>query len=490
MALQVHGKPNYKVLFADSPIVHLVYDSAVIQASPAKYKIKYIADIYVTSIGANMITAVNKVATLKVIPNATGRGIFDLSSVVRNYTSPDYEGGIVNFHNNTEKSTYNGDDWSRKEPHTIHQIDNFSTNRYSMKYIRARFKIEYAETATGDVSVAAGHTDGDKLLIFNGVINGTDVLNHDATYTPAYNLNYFNFIMNDTDAKFLTNAPTKQYIRDDDFCTLSYFTEMNTDDGLFQVGSNVSSNTYPSVYQIKTQFYYNGSTTGGVITKTSSMANGGTFGNDQYANNKLQFVGVGTGNLIGSGQALPANWDYYTVIAYDDLGVAISDTYSFYRQVDCGKGYENIRLTWLNKFGTWDYYNFNKKSVRGLSSDRKSYKQISGVWNEDKYRQVDHLGGQKTFHTNIKESITINTDFITETEAQWLEELFISNDVYILNQRTTDILTALGAGIINKYIQPVQITSESYVKKTTANDKLIQYTLQLETSRTKRSQRI
>ena len=62
--------------------------------------------------------------------------------------------------------------------------------------------------------------------------------------------------------------------------------------------------------------------------------------------------------------------------------------------------------------------------------------------------------------------------------------------MYILNQRTTDILTALGAGIINKYIQPVQITSESYVKKTTANDKLIQYTLQLETSRTKRSQRI
>ena len=44
--------------------------------------------------------------------------------------------------------------------------------------------------------------------------------------------------------------------------------------------------------------------------------------------------------------------------------------------------------------------------------------------------------------------------------------------------------------ITNKYIEPVVLTTSSYVKKTIANDKLMQYTFEIEKSKTKRTQAV
>ena len=114
-------------------------------------------------------------------------------------------------------------------------------------------------------------------------------------------------------------------------------------------------------------------------------------------------------------------------------------------------------------------------------------KKGSGVWNSNKFKWRAHLGGNKNYTNTTTESITVNTDYLTEAEAEWLEELFISNDVYILNPRSTDNTYE---GYSRKYIKPCTVTTESYTRKTTANDKLIQYTLELTTSKTKKAQRI
>ena len=42
-------------------------------------------------------------------------------------------------------------------------------------------------------------------------------------------------------------------------------------------------------------------------------------------------------------------------------------------------------------------------------------------------------------------------------------------------------------GITNKYVEPVSVTTSSYTRKTIANDKLIQYTFQLEKTHNKKS---
>ena len=481
MSLVIEQKPRYRLVPAASNIIYTMYDAVTINPANSKFKIKYIANVYVSKQTSGIINAANRVGVLKVTPNAEGYGIFDLSPLLQNYVSAEYTGGDVHNVNDINTSKYNGVQYSENTPHTIHQIDRFSTNRNCVKFVAVRFNIEAADSATGTVSEQYNsNTIADTILVYNGVVYDTDILNLSSTGNFGYNINYKGFIMNSSADKFASNAPTTQYLRDNDYLTLPYFSQYNYD---FLVGT--ASATHPSVKQLAIQFYYNGATTGSVITNTVNASNGGHAGYMNDSNTKFQFAGVGIGNMKGAGITIPTNWDYYTVQASDDTGAAISQVYYFYKQEEDCKNYETIRLTWLNKFGGWDYYNFTKKSVRTFNTQRKSYTQITGSWNTSRFRPDGHTGGKKYFTNNTKESITLNTDYITEEEAIWLEELFNSNDVYILQQRSTD---DANEGYLRKYVKPTTITNSSHTRKTKANDRLIQYTFNIEVDKTKKSQ--
>ncbi len=481
MAITILQKPKYKLIPASSKIIFTLTDNVVLAN---KKKIKFVAEVYVSNKSGNISNIIeNRVAVLKTTPNGEGSAIFDLSPILQSHVSPDYDGGTVHNTNTNFHSQYNGTDYSDTTPHTIHQIDDFSTNRNSVRFFKVMFNVEAAASLTGSVTQQYNtDTPSDVFLIYNGVLYDTDTIKMDVNGNFGYHLGHQNLIMNSSGDKFFTNAPTTQYVRTADYLTLPFISQYNDD---FRVG--VSGITNPSIRYIKIQFYYNGSTTGSLITKEIQASTGGHSGYMSDSNVKLQFAGVGTGNLVGSGVSLPANWDYYTVVAHDYGDNLVSDTYYIYKQDEDCKGYETIRLTWLNKFGTWDYYNFTKKSTRTFNATRKTYSQITGSWNKSKYILNGHSGGSKSFNNTIKESIVLNTDFITEAQSEWLEELFISNDVYILKQRSTD---NTNEGYIRKYLEPVTLTSNSYTRKTQANDRLIQHTLNIQTTRTKKSQRV
>jgi hypothetical protein len=80
----------------------------------------------------------------------------------------------------------------------------------------------------------------------------------------------------------------------------------------------------------------------------------------------------------------------------------------------------------------------------------------------------------------------MNTDFVSESENEMFEELINSPEVYILEGYQTD-----GSfSALNRYVKPVRLTTSSFVKKTVANDKLIQYTFEVEKSKTLRTQSV
>ena len=482
MAVTIEQKPKYRLIPAASNIVFTVKDDVTINPSNSKFKIKYTAEVYVKNQTSGLTNTANRIAVLKVTPNGVGSGIFDLSPILENYVSPDYEGGVVHNSTSTYFSQYNGTDYSETTPHTIHQIDDFSTNRNSVRFFTVRFNVEAADSATGNVTQQySSNTTVDDFLMYNGVLYDTDILNLDSNGRFGYNLGDAGFVMNSSTDSFLTNAPKTQYVRTTDYLTLGFINQYDYD---FRVG--VSGLAVPSIKYITIDFQYNG---GSVLntTKTINASSGGHSGYMSDSNVKLQYAGVGTANLVGGGITLPANWDYYTITAKDSGSNVCSDAYYFYNQEEDCKGFETIRLTWLNKFGVWDYYNFTKKSIRSFNTKRKSYTQITGTWNESKFRLNGHSGGKKNYNSSISEKIKLNTDYITEAEAVWLEELFISNDVYILEQSSTDSATQ---GYMRKYIQPATITNSTHTRKTKANDRLIQYTFEVETTKTKKTQRI
>jgi hypothetical protein len=63
---------------------------------------------------------------------------------------------------------------------------------------------------------------------------------------------------------------------------------------------------------------------------------------------------------------------------------------------------------------------------------------------------------------------TLQTDWISETDGELLEKLIMSTNVYIVENTDTT------------YTEPVMITDTSFIRKTVANNKLIQYTIKIE----------
>ena len=66
------------------------------------------------------------------------------------------------------------------------------------------------------------------------------------------------------------------------------------------------------------------------------------------------------------------------------------------------------------------------------------------------------------------------------------EELINSPEVYLLSGYQTDSSNSL----LNQYVTPVRLTTSSFTRKTIANDKLLQYTFEIEKSKTLRTQSV
>ena len=485
------------MLATDEEIIFVVEDNSVVVGN---FRVKFIAEVYVSSYTGNPFNTTNptasKIATLKVVPNNEGVGIFDLSRILEAYVSPDYLGGETIVAGGVQYHTqYNQDDYSDKKPHSIHQIDKWSLNRNAVRLIGVKFSAEFATSQTGTLTTTT-QIPSERYYIHNAVRQEDDTLaidNNSGNF--GYNYDFNKYVLNSTAAKFLSNAPTTQYIGENDFCTLGFFAQSDGGTGSFTAGSRYgkfvgSSATIARqlIRHIDIKFFLNGVQTGSTITYGNATANGSLTWQTTTPKAQLQYVGVGTANIQGAGNSLPASWDYYTVTARDNDGVVVSDTYSFYKEEVC-KGFEKFRLCWLNRLGVWDYFNFTKRNVRKVNSKRETYQQLKGTWNESRYMKHGYKGGQKVFATNSKEVITLQTDFITEEAAQWLEELFTSPDVFVLQEKSTDTKLGTITNLLNKYVQPCVVITSSYTRKTTANDKLKQYTIEIEMSHNKRIQK-
>ena len=80
----------------------------------------------------------------------------------------------------------------------------------------------------------------------------------------------------------------------------------------------------------------------------------------------------------------------------------------------------------------------------------------------------------------------MNTGFVSENDNVMFEELINSPEVYQLEGFQTDLNNAA----LNQYVTPVRLTTSSFTKKTIANDRLMQYTFEIEKSKTLRTQSI
>tara|TARA_R110002110_G_scaffold119989_3_gene294855 strand:+ start:1009 stop:2406 length:1398 start_codon:yes stop_codon:yes gene_type:complete len=431
------------------------------------FNVSFTAEVFISKTPPNLNLSTDLIGTFKTTPNTIGVGMFDFSSVVENHVKAD---NLCSPFSSYKTTVFNAAPFP-----PLHLIDFLSFSGNIMRYLAIKFNMQGSTTPTGIPEEIPNQNENSvQYRIFNGYVKHTNKLvisGADFGY-PVGQFSPDPIILGGPTSNFVTNAPTTQYANLEDYGTVGVF--------LPQYQENFDNVKFK---------YYN--STGGVlgqdIVDTNIISQTNIQGHLVYlgcypANLRNDpagtFAGLVTAGTIQGG--------YYTFEARDTSNNSISKLYTI--NVNCPdlKNYEPIRLTWLNQWGAWDYYTFTKKSSRTLSTKGSTYTQLEGTWNEKVFRLDGFRGGKKAFRVNATEKIKMNTDFVNESESEWFEELINSPEVYMLEGFQTDITFAM----LNTYVTPVRLTTSSYTRKTIANDKLMQYTFEIEKSKTLRTQAI
>ena len=477
MATTIQQQPLYTTLPVGQQIIFTVLNTGAVESY---WNVKYIAEVHVSTAAINLSSADALVATFKTTPNNAGRGIFDFRPLLESYVSSDNLGT-----DNGAGSRYKNIPYSLNTPHPIHLIDKFCKSMNGIKNFAIQFKVEGSTSQTAPVlTISNSAKNSVQYTFFNGVLqhddyltlgeinaSGTLVAGNNYGYDLSANLLYLGSPV--TPSKFLSNAPTTQYANIDDYGTLPFLNFLpDATDRVQWMKLVYYKNDGTTTNESIEQKYTNGGCTNYNGIFCELMYFGGFPGN--LRNLSTTFEGLVTAGTIQGG--------HYTIQAQTVSGY-LHQIYTINLNCPNTKGYDSIRLTWLNQWGVWDYYTFNKKSVKSLSTNRTTYTQTQGTWNDSIYRIDGFKGGKKNFRVNSTEKIQVNSDFVSEADGQWFEELVNSQEVYILNGYDATE-TAPYNTMTNKYVEPVLITTSSYIRKTIANDKLMQYTFEMERNKT------
>ena len=136
--------------------------------------------------------------------------------------------------------------------------------------------------------------------------------------------------------------------------------------------------------------------------------------------------------------------------------------------------FEPIQLSWENSFGFRDYWTFAKRHDRSVDIKRNDYMQESINYNATSVNVLAGGRGYRTFSQQLTDKYTVRTNWLTDEQAAYLENLFISPDVR----------ANLGNGFVS-----VTLLTTSYVEKTIRKDKMFQYEISFKTAYNINSQR-
>jgi len=279
----------------------------------------------------------------------------------------------------------------------------------SAKTYYVRFGEQYGTSISSSVTVYPNY-ESQYLQVIPAVVDPTD--------------GSYNWPSASSAVTTLTSMPISQSITYDDYGTISVYDRGNI--------NNV---------QVK---FKQGSTT--LQTYTHTIQNG--FYN----------VPVGAKNYGYTG-----NWEYIEV---EVSGVARLNQYRYTAYDQPVK--EKLRFAFINKYGVYDYFNVYNPVRRSVDLTRQNVTlpfvdYSSGTSVYDISRR-----GDTNYYTDIKDKFEVTTQLLDKENANWLEQLLESPEVYI--QRQDDFV-------------PVVITNASYTSNNDqARNKLFEYTITFEPS--------
>ena len=158
---------------------------------------------------------------------------------------------------------------------------------------------------------------------------------------------------------------------------------------------------------------------------------------------------------------IPANTN--TIKVYDTDDTTLLKTIT----VDniCEPKYTPYKLTFVNKLGAYQDFYVYKKSIEAFNVTSETFK--TNTIQSSTVTYPTNASQRQLYNVNAKTNITLNTGFINEAHTSTIEEMLISENIWIRYE--------------NKTLPIIPLTKDMRIKNS-LNDRLVDYTLQFEFS--------
>ena len=193
---------------------------------------------------------------------------------------------------------------------------------------------------------------------------------------------------------------------------------------------------------------YSGSTGNGTYFLSSSVSSSGQI--DDYPIGPLQSgFPISTIGLTN-----------YTLQPYNGA-TALGNKIRY--EVVCEQKYPNVRIKWKNRFGQFDYLNFNMISRESFETTKRTYQPQLGSWESSTLSYQSYDSATRNYINDSNQSISVNSNWLEQDYNEILKQLLVSDEIYWVYDE------------VNDYVRPLTIQTSNIVFKTGVVDKLIQY---------------
>ena len=283
-----------------------------------------------------------------------------------------------------------------------------------------------------------------KQFAWNGVYSHLDFINFDPTpFVPD----------STTPAKWMTSIKTNTELDRDERMWLMAYKNADNQQKDLMIQTNNGTYRITSLYSA------------GVSTNDSYRFIHAAVGPWHLINATSSFTAIGTASF----PMIDSNTKEYSVFYRNQILQQDTETLTFKLKSKCSK-YEKIQLVFLDKLGSFIPFTFNLVSRKNKDIKRTDYSEITGqyapasqAWD---YKSYDR--GKKVLNIMVNEVYSITSDWVKQSESDYLMDLFESPEVYWITEDGTTIA--------------INITSNAIEHKKTINDQIINYTLTFELS--------
>jgi hypothetical protein len=432
---------------------------------------KYVFDLYVN--GATGYTY-----RLKQNPNPQGYGVIDVSSFLQPFTDVDLyapETAIYPlFYGNSRN--------------TVATVEVKAGEEYS---VNGALTIFNGSGATGSPAYTLPTVEGQTLGATNDTTvrvlpaalpyqKAVDIMGEDQSWIPFWT-NYIPTYGPGGLGKFLKRQEGEISVYDYDCHALAFLNwiDLNAsyDQGiqLIQIKQYNSAGTLLSTQNIQNTVSAGGG------PQTTSAYTSLTFSRNAL----LLYFQCGPKNLQVKG-IWNNNTAYYTVQGFNKLtatssttpGYATTELVTFRITDACTDLYPRVRVSWLNDLGGRDYYNFTMFYEKTTNSPGEVYQQAnynySGQYPVPVQSNLQSStvndswlrGGNKSFNKVVTESFSIQTDFLTQDEIDYLPAIGQSPQVWVYigdeDLQIPKLVTITNVSYTYKNVKQVKLVQATY----------------------------